>query len=711
MNRAGPIIPEQHLFGRWRFDVNTGDLFDGETTRHLEPQVAKLLAYFLSHQETLTSRDELMAEVWDNRIVSDDAINRCISILRQVLSPDDRNAYIETVVRRGFISHFPPPPEEERSVNPLSQRKHYRVLVLLAGLVAVVLYSLSVTFIDAPQQTPDAKRHGSPKVAVLPFTTSGTEDDGEFFASGMHDDLLTALAQIQSMRVISRTSVLEYRNTHRNIRDIGRELGVDAILEGGIQRIGDQVRINVQLIDARSDGHMWAGQYDRDLTAANIFDVQAEIARSIAAELHASLTEQEILQLRVLPTDNMAAYRAYHRALDIRDKLDLDAPEYVKSLEEAVTLDPNFTRAWAELAGYLSFNNFARKDPDSIQQVEQVLEKIRTLAPNSAEYLIAQAFYTYYILRNYDQAYQLISQAQILRPSDERVLELKSNIQRRQGNFEGKVESIRMARTLDPRNPIWTSSIARNLILNHQYDEAGQEIENTNYQNFEQAAIYSMLQMRKHQDASRWAEDLLALQKEFEEVSVPLDMWESSIASRDYAAAEKWVGAMQTAGNHEYRLSITGFSGVDLYQLITYWFLQANDQLDPFLAQVRAHLDERQDSDGEFISEMQVLVMAFVTAAEGNPAETERLTRVWSRATSNDKALLANSWHLSCRALGMAAATAAAVNCIRTGLLEPSQVMPFMEPFLPYYDLIRDEPEFIGLLAEIQQGKANSRGW
>ena len=107
MNSADRDILGLHAFGRWRFDAGTGDLSDGTTTTRLEPQVARLLEYFLTHQDTLLSRDELMASVWDNRIVSDDAINRCISILRQTLSPDDRNAYIETVVRRGFISHFP----------------------------------------------------------------------------------------------------------------------------------------------------------------------------------------------------------------------------------------------------------------------------------------------------------------------------------------------------------------------------------------------------------------------------------------------------------------------------------------------------------------------------------------------------------------------------------------------------------------------------
>jgi TolB-like protein len=141
-------------------------------------------------------------------------------------------------------------------------------------------------------------------VAVLPFTSAGLADDSEFFASGMHDDLLTQLAQLQSMRVISRTSVYQYRDSDRSLREIGRELGADAILEGGVQRAGDQIHINVQLVDAHSDVHLWAQQYDRKLTPANIFGIQAEIARSIASALDSTLTRTDAAQLHVLPTDN-----------------------------------------------------------------------------------------------------------------------------------------------------------------------------------------------------------------------------------------------------------------------------------------------------------------------------------------------------------------------------------------------------------------------
>jgi TolB-like protein/DNA-binding winged helix-turn-helix (wHTH) protein len=695
-------ISASHSFGRWRFDANTGDLLDGASSTRLEPQVAKLLDYFLRHQNTLISRDELMAAVWENRIVSDDAINRCISILRQILSPDEKNAFIETVVRRGFVGHFPAPPAEPAPTEQRPRRRNYVILAALAAVAAIIAYGAFRSFPDSPPQAPETKREGTPVVAVLPFVSTGLADDTEFFANGMHDDLLTQLAQLQSLRVISRTSVLGYRDSQRNIREIGRELGADAILEGGVQRVGDQIRFNVQLIDARSDGHLWAQQYDRELSPANIFEVQAEIARAIVAALRAALTEQDVTQLRVLPTENMAAYRAYRQAMEIRSAVGFHTPEYILALEEAVAVDPEFVRAWAELAGALSFANIARQEPASIQRVEQILEHIRSLAPNSAEYLIAQAYYTYYLLKDNERAYDLIKQAQILRPSDVWVVELKSWIERRRGDHSAKIESVRLARTLDPKNPLWTVMLANSLAIDHQYDEASQVIEHSAMQNFELAALRGILRLRDDPDRGRPAEDLAALEKEYGVIANPEDRWDAHIASRDYAAAEEFLNAVEAAGEHEHDWRIDIRFSLDVSQVVTYWFLRASDRLEPLLAQGRSYLDASRNANGDFQDNNQYLVMAFVTAAEGNREETERLIRHWRREAGKDLAELVNLRHQACRALGMAAATSAAVECIRAGLAAPSLVMPFVEPYLPYYDSMRNEAEFVDLLAEIQ---------
>ncbi|MGK2924213.1 MAG: winged helix-turn-helix domain-containing protein [Lysobacterales bacterium] len=695
-------MPEAHAFGRWRFDANTGELFDGATTTRLEPQVAKLLDYLLRHQNTLISRDELMAAVWENRVVSDDAINRCISILRQTLTPDDKNAFIETVVRRGFVSHFPPPPAEPAPTAQRPRRRNYRVLAALAGVAAIIAYGAFSLFPASPPQAPDPQRVGIPVVAVLPFVSAGSDDDSTFFANGMHDDLLTQLAQLQSLRVISRTSVLGYRDSNRNIREIGRELGADAILEGGVQRVGDQIRINVQLIDAHADGHLWARQYDRELSPVNIFEVQTEIAQAIASALHSALTEQEAAQLKILPTENMAAYRAYHQAMKLRNTETIGAPAYIAALENAVTLDPEFVRAWAELAGSLSYVNLNRQDPDSVLRLEGILERIQLLAPQSAEYQIAQAYFTYYILKDYPRAYELIRQARDLRPNDTQVLELQSWIQRRLGNFEGMIESRRLARTLDPRNPYWTINLVSVLIMTHRYEEAIEESESFPVDNFELSVLRALLQLRNHQDPGRRLEALATLQREYGKEVIPVDLWEAHIAARDYAGAAQLLDSIEAADSTADDWGALLIPGIELARIITYGFLDKPDRAAPFLVEARAKLESETQPGPVYWGAIRYLALAFVTAAEGNADESERLVRAWQREAARDLAELAVKRHHACRALGLAVAASAAVECIRSGLAEPSLVMPFVEPFLPYYDSIRNEPAFVDLVTEIQ---------
>jgi len=735
----------EHRFGLWRFDPGTGDLCDGTTTIRLAPQVARLLDYFLTHQRTLISRDELMAAVWDNRVVSDHAVNRCISILRNQLTPDDRNAFIETVVRRGFISHFPPAADDptdrradeevehgpertgdrpagttvddeagdregERPIAAGQTRRGRRWLRLgLAGGAAVVVFGLFRMFGDAADSEPGREDAGAPMVAVLPFVSTRLAGESDFFARGVHDDLLTRLAQLQSMRVISRTSVSEYRDSQRNIREIGRELGADAILEGGVQRIGDQIRINVQLIDARTDVHLWAQQYDRELSAANIFDIQAEIARSIASALRSALTRQDATQLDVLPTGNMAAYRAYHEAMELRDTGNISAPAYVAALERAVALDPEFVRARAELAGSLSYSNISKRDPESIRRLESQLESIRALAPESSEYLIAQSYYTYYILKDHDRAFELITQAQDLRPSDPQVLELQSWIQRRQGDIDGVIESIRKARKLDPRNPYWTRRLMLNLMVAHRYDEALSEFEQAPFESFRLSVLLSTLRVREHGDPGRLLDDFVALQREYGVEVDHYELWEAYIAARDYDGAIALLEAIERAESTDELWSEPQVPDIGLARIITEHLLNPRAQGAAEILESRRQLEaEGRGAAWDFKTNAN-LVAAYATAAGGDQAETRRLVRVWFREATADLAERVRRRHHACRALGMAAAVYAAVECLRSAFAEPSQAIPFIEPLLPYYDALRGDPRFVEFITELTHSAAGAR--
>ncbi len=212
---------------------------------------------------------------------------------------------------------------------------------------------------------------GQPVLAVLPFSAVTDTEDSVF---------------LPTVLVISRASVLEYKDTQENIRDIGAALGADAILEGGVQSAGDRIRINAQLIDARTDEHLWAETYDRELTTSSIFDVQDDIARAIADALQITLSAPVAGSL--IPTSNMAAYRAYHEAVIVRDATHggTTSDEYRGLLQKAMDLDPAFTRPRAFLVGSYALEAFKSDGPELIAKVEAILDGLQVLEPHLPYY-------------------------------------------------------------------------------------------------------------------------------------------------------------------------------------------------------------------------------------------------------------------------------------------------------------------------------------
>jgi TolB-like protein len=213
-------------------------------------------------------------------------------------------------------------------------------------------------------------------IAVLPFTSRSVDPEHAMFADGIHDELLTSLANIGSLKVISRTSVMEYRDTKKNLRQIGRELGVGTVLEGAIQRAGDDLRINVQLIDAETDEHLWANTYDRRLNTDNLFAIQTEIATTIAAKLEATLTPEEKERIEKVPTENLEAFKLY---LAGRQNLYQRKEENLRRarelFEQAIALDPKFAKAYAGLSDTLNvlYSNFGAVEPDTAFPASKVL--------------------------------------------------------------------------------------------------------------------------------------------------------------------------------------------------------------------------------------------------------------------------------------------------------------------------------------------------
>lgn len=679
-------------FGRWCFSTDTGDLRDGDRTTRLEPQVAKLLEYFLTHQNVVISRDELIESVWGNRIVSDDAINRCVSILRQTLSPDDKQGYIETVVRKGYLAHFPPPALKHPDKKSHVRHRSNLLLAILAVLSVILVYNI-INQDKSGGVDREQAMGGPPMVAVLPFTSASQDRDSEFFAHGIHNDLLTQLSKLQSMRVISATSVMEYRGIAHNIREIGEELGANVILEGSVQIAANKMRINAQLIDADTDEHLWAETYDRALSPVNIFDIQSEIARAIAKEMHTTLTVSDSKQLSLIPTKNMAAYRAFHRAMQIWETRDgTDDTEYIQALELTVELDPAFTRAWAELVSVLAFQNFSGNKPEFTLRAEQALAHLQEIAPGSTDHLIGQAVYVYYTLKDYNQAHDIISQALSMNPSDVRIIELKSWIERRQGDFNAFVESRKEMLRLDPRNPKWTNLLIYALLITHRYDEALTAVENSTVESFMTAYARSLLLFREQRDFKHFQQSVQKSCQLYEQENCG---WEVHIANRDYQAALDSLE--QKEGESDSMVMQTE----ELNRIFTYWLMQDVTPLSQELAKWNTQLENGRNYTGEFRDARSYIDAAALSGIHGDTTEAVRQIDQWYRHRPIDWANYSRWNHNACRILAMVAATDAAVQCIEEGLKQATLIMPFWEPYLPFYDAIRDQPQFIAMLTRI----------
>jgi TolB-like protein/Tfp pilus assembly protein PilF len=387
--------------------------------------------------------------------------------------------------------------------------------VVLTGLLAITITSgwllagrisgepPAQAIVDIPQR--DVDPHS---IAVLPFVTRSNVADTAYFADGIHDDLLTTLSKVSALKVISRTSVLEYRETSKNIREIGRELGAANVLEGGVQQAGNNVRINVQLIDAETDEHLWAHTFDRKLSIENVFAIQSEIVETIAAQLATTLSPEERVRIRRDRTDNLEAFREFTRG-----KQDMSIASF-KGLNDAVThfeaaiyLDPEYVLAHAALAnsyasmagtGAISVSEMIAKGREHIDKaveldadngfVQAVLARYAAaegdpaaeslflhsleLAPNDVDVLSIYATHLR-IARRSEEALRILKRALDLDPLSVLLYHDLGRVNLWMGNFEPALAAFRRIAQINPGNPYAAHGAAMATILSGQLAEAG----------------------------------------------------------------------------------------------------------------------------------------------------------------------------------------------------------------------------------------------
>ena len=318
--------------------------------------------------------------------------------------------------------------------------------VALAGIVAVRVFHSYPT--KAPPSTVAEK-----SIAVLPFENLSNNKEDAYFVEGIQDEILTRLSKIADLKVISRTSTQHYKSAPDNLPEIAKQLGVAHILEGSVQKSGEVVRVNVQLIKAADDSHLWAETYDRKLN--DIFGVESEIAKGIAESLQAKLTGREEQALAAKPTNNPEAYEAYLRGVAFQGRIYSSIHTALKTIgyfERAVQLDPNFALAWARLSrahAYLYFQHVDTARPDV---AKVALEHAQKLQPNSPEALLALGYYQYYVLGDYELAKATFRLVNKVLPNNSEVAWALSAVNRRIGKWDESLAWVERALAMDPRN-------------------------------------------------------------------------------------------------------------------------------------------------------------------------------------------------------------------------------------------------------------------
>ncbi|MEO5719835.1 MAG: FlgO family outer membrane protein, partial [Chthoniobacterales bacterium] len=339
------------------------------------------------------------------------------------------------------------------------RRASRRWAALLA--VAAILAGALLAFRPLRQKASSSPPPPQKSIAVLPFDNLSKDEENAFFAGGVQDEILSNLAKIADLKVISRTSVMQYKNTAtRNLREIAQELGVAHVLEGSVQRVANRVRVNAQLIDARTDTHIWAEHYDREL--ADVFAIQSEIARAIADQLQAKISAGEKAAVAERPTGDLVAYDLYVRATSLIDKAGFKSrkdyfKEYLQAVEllnQAIARDPTFLLAYCRLAEAHDTLYLQKHDdpPARLALANSAINAAFRLKPDSGEAHLARAMHLYFGYFDYDHARDELALAVRTLPNNARIFEWTGYIDRRQGRWHDAARNLERASELDPRN-------------------------------------------------------------------------------------------------------------------------------------------------------------------------------------------------------------------------------------------------------------------
>ena len=353
-----------------------------------------------------------------------------------------------------------------------SSEKQTWIYIVIGGcFLSVGLFFLGRHTASRPEP---AKTGPTKSIAVLPFDNRSEDKANAYFADGIQDEILTRLAKIGDLKVISRTSTLRYKSSPDNIPEIARQLGVEHVLEGGVQKAGDKARVTVQLIHGATDSHVWAETYDRNLS--DILAVESEIAETIARELKAKLTPREQKAVAAKPTDNTVAYEEYLRGLALWNRLMVlptNVDQIIQHFSRAVELDPTFALGWSFLSVAHSYK-YGEFDPTAAQAAEakEALVQALKLQADSGDGFFAEGMYYYKVTREFEKAFDAFEKARQRSANRNLATEFASYVKRRQGKWDEALRLHNELLEIDPRNPVILSEVAITYRAVRRFNEA-----------------------------------------------------------------------------------------------------------------------------------------------------------------------------------------------------------------------------------------------
>jgi TolB-like protein/Tfp pilus assembly protein PilF len=439
------------------------------------------------------------------------------------------------------------------------------VAVLLFAVALAVSFS---TFFHraSPPTTRNLSEIATPilgnSIAVLPFQNLSDEKQNAYFADGVQDEILTNLARVADLKVISRTSTMQYKTgAQRNLREIAKTLGVSHVVEGSVQRSGGRVRVSVQLIDARTDGHLWAESYDRDI--ADVFAIENELAEQIVAKLKSKLSPQEKAAIEQKPTTDLAAHDLYIRAKTLIASSALSTPqaeslfEAVRLLNQAVERDPAFALAYYQLAEAHDVIYLQGIDhtPERLALANGAIQSLARLRPNSGEAHLALAKHLYWCYHDYDRAREELTLAQKSLPNDPMPFQILGYIDRRQGRWPESTKNLERAIELDPQNSAFLEQIARSYECLRRYADAERALDRAIALVPKDAAMRARraeIELHWHADARPLVSMIQAIiAKDSREAKNIAELWlNAALYDRDFDAALRALAALPIDGCH-----------------------------------------------------------------------------------------------------------------------------------------------------------------